>query len=233
MLKRIRKNLRRRVAQWAGDHAAPGANAEEHLSFAAELPVGQHQPLLRVQLQLVTEPQADGERLRLRAHIQTNFASALRPALSAGATPPERPALAADGSRALSLSERSAAVVGGALQRAARRALEVPAIRALSEPLLQLDLNSFVEIQASTASLADGSHHLLPQADKLRALGIVPRRSTDAPVAETWSGEAADGFAQVSVLQIDKRHLPQRLAELLGDKPFSLAAAIVNTAQQK
>lgn len=232
MLRRIRKNLRQRVAQWAGDHAAPAANAEDQLGFAAELPVGQAQPLVRVQLQLVTEPQADGERLRLRAHIQTNLASALRPALSAS-TEPDRPALESATGTALSLSQRGAVAVGHALQRVAQRALSVPAIRALSEPLLQLDLNTFVEIQASTASLADGSHQLLPQADKLRALGIVPKRSTDAPVAETWAGEAADGFAQVSVLQIDKRHLPPRLAEMLGDKPFSLAAAIVNTAQQK
>ncbi len=232
MLRRIRKGLRRRIEQWAGDHAAPVADAEDQLSFAAELPVGQNQPLWRIQLQMITEPQADGERMRLRAHIQTNFASALRPALD-NATPPERPALAANTGTALTLGQRGAAAVGSALQKAAQRALEVPAIRALSEPLLQLDLNTFVEIQASTASLAEGSHQLLPQADKLRALGIVPRRSSDAPVAETWSGQAADGFAQVSVLQIDKRHLPQRLAELLGERPFSLAAAIVNTAQQK
>ncbi|HEY1078159.1 MAG TPA: hypothetical protein VGE51_15805 [Fontimonas sp.] len=236
MFKRIRKGLRerigQRVAQWAGDHDAGAPGAEERLSFAAELPVGQNQPLLRIQLQMVNEPQADGERLRLRAHIQTNFASALRPALEQAAAA-ERPALAAGTGTALSLGQRSAAALGGALQRAAQRALEIPAVRALSEPLLQLDLNTFVEIQASTASLADGSHHLLPQADKLRALGIVPKRSTGAPVAETWGGQAADGFAQVSVLQIDKRHLPPRLAELLGDKPFSLAAAIVNTAEQK
>ncbi len=236
MFKRIRKGLRarlnQRVAQWAGDHAAPTASAEDQLSFAAELPVGQDQPLWRIQLQMINEPQADGERLRLRAHIQTNFASALRPALNQ-ASSPEWPALASSTGTALTLSQRSAAALGSALQRAAQRALQIPAVRALSEPLLQLDLNTFVEIQASTASLAEGSHQLLPQADKLRALGIVPRRSTDAPVAETWGGQAADGFAQVSVLQIDKRHLPPRLAELLGDKPFSLAAAIVNTAQQK
>ncbi len=233
MLKRIRKNLRQRIERWAGDHAAPAASAEDQLSFSAELPVGQNLPLWRIQLQMITEPQADGERLRLRAHIQTNFASALRPALSQRRVD-EPAALAADsGSTAMSLSQRGAVALGDAIQRAARRALAVPAIRTLSEPLLQLDLNTFVEIQASTASLADGSHQLLPQADKLRALGIVPRRSTDAPVAETWGGQAADGFAQVSVLQIDKRHLPQRLAELLGERPFSLAAAIVNTAQQK
>ena len=68
---------------------------------------------------------------------------------------------------------------------------------------------------------------------RLAAMGIVPRRAADQPVAESWAGESPQGFAQVSVLQMDKRHLPERLAQLLGERPFSLAAAIVNTAQQK
>ena len=38
---------------------------------------------------------------------------------------------------------------------------------------------------------------------------------------------------QVSVVQVDKKHLPQRLVEMLGDTPFHLAAAIVNTVEEK
>jgi hypothetical protein len=224
MLRRIRRRISRLTAP---PRDATAGSGDAH-AFSAELPIGQAQPLWRVQMQLVSEPHADGERLRLRAHLQTNFASALRPALQPGHEP-QRPALDSSGRNALTLAQRA----GGLMQRAATRALEVPALRALAEPLLQLDLNTWIEVQASTASLADGSHQLLPQQDKLAALGIRPKRAAEQPVAESWAGEAPDGFAQVSVLQIDKRHLPERLRARLGDLPFSLAAAIVNTAQQK
>ncbi|MDD3764377.1 MAG: hypothetical protein PHP86_13895 [Nevskiales bacterium] len=224
MLKRIRQ----RISRLAADRGLLPAGGNT-VTMAAEIPVGQDAPLWRMQIQVVTEPQADGERTRLRAHIQANFASALRPALAA--TPDnERPALPQDGrSGAVTLAQRA----GGLAQRTAQRALRLPGVRALAEPLMQLDLNTWVEIQSSSASLADGSHELLPQADKLASLGIVPKRAADQPVAETWAGEAADGFAQVSVLQIDKRHLPENLKRLLGKQPFSMAAAIINTAQQK
>jgi hypothetical protein len=225
MLRRIRRRISRLTTPASATDTASGGDTR---AFAAELPIGQSEPLWRVQLQMITEPHADGERLRLRAHLQTNFASALRPALQQREVP-ERPALGSDGRNALTLTQRA----GGLMQRAATRALAVPALRALAEPLLQLDLNTWIEVQASTASLADGSHQLLPQQDKLAALGIRPKRASDQPMAESWAGEAPDGFAQVSVLQIDKRHLPERLRERLGDLPFSLAAAIVNTAQQK
>ncbi|MEW6169208.1 MAG: hypothetical protein AB1651_16170 [Pseudomonadota bacterium] len=222
------KRIRRRISRIAAARPRNSAAGEERLSFAAEIPVGQDLPLWRVQLQMLSEPQADGEHMRLRAHIQTNFASALRPALDAARTN-ERHALHDGRSTALKLRERA----GQLIQSAAQRALRVPGVRALADPLLQLDLNTWIEIQTSTASLAQGSHALLPQAEKLAALGIVPRRAADEPVAESWAGEAPDGFAQVSVVQIDKRHLPERLRRSLGERPFSLAAAIVNTAQQK
>lgn len=223
------RRIRRRIGRLVGTPPAPSADGERQLAFGAELPVGQDLPLCRVQLQMISEPHADGERLRLRAHVQTNLASALRPALRHSAPDAARPALGSDGRSTLTLAQRA----GGVVQRTALRALEIPALRTLAEPLLQFDLNSWIEIQASTASLADGSHQLLPQQDKLAALGIRPKRATDQPVAESWAGEAPDGFAQVSVLQIDKRHLPERLRRQIGERPFSLAPAIVNTAQQK
>lgn len=205
----------------------------ENFAFAAEIPIagpaGETQPLWKVQVQMHSTPQADGEYTRLRAHLQTNLASVLRPALN-NAGPAPHAALAHDDTpRALRLAERA----GHAAQTIAQRALRVPLLRRMAEPLLQLDINTWIEIQASTASLDRGSHGLLPQAERLNALGIHPKRTGDEPLAESWAGEAPDGFAQVSVLQIDKRHLPARLLRLLGDRPFGLAATIVNTAQQK
>lgn len=200
-------------------------------TFAAELPIGETEPLWRLQLQWLTQAQGDGDRMVLRAHLQTNFASALRPALAAPHKHPPRQALT-HGSHSgglLRLRERA----GHAAQQLAQRALRAPLIRRLAEPLLEFDVNTWVEIQASTASLNSGSHSLLPQAERLAKLGIHPRTPDAQPVAETWAGDAGTGFAQVSVLQMDRRHLPPRLQKLLGKQPFGLAATVVNTAEPK
>ncbi|MGH8445580.1 MAG: hypothetical protein ACREVL_09945 [Solimonas sp.] len=221
--------LNRRKKRTTPQAVAP---ATENFAFAAEIPVGEKEPLWKLQVQMISEPQADGERLRLRAHLQTNFASALRPALAA-ARAPQNAALPhsgeSSGGRSLRLAERA----GQAVQDVAQRALRLPLVRRIAEPLLQLDFNTWIEVQTSTASLDAGSHSLLPQQERLAALGIRPKRTGDQPLTESWAGEAPDGFAQVSVLQLDKRHLPPQLLKLLGDQPFGLAATIVNTAQQK
>lgn len=218
MIKRLRRGIAAlRVLRQPEHETGP-----ESLSFSAAIPLGAGgAPLWQLDLQMVSEPHADGERLRLRARLQTNFASALKPSLDA---PP-----ALSDPRALSLAERTGALV----QRAATRVLALPGVRALAEPVLQHDFNTWIEVQTSTASLDTGANQLLPQSDKLAALGIQPKRAGDHPIAETWSGQAADGMAQVSLLQLDKRHLPLSLRRRLGDKPFALAAAIVNTVQQK
>lgn len=199
------------------------AGEDDRLNLAVELPGRGNKPLWRMELQMHSEPHGDGEKLRLRAHIQTNLASALRPALEQSAeTTPES-------ARALTFADRTSR----RMQRAAGRALQVPLVRTLAEPLLQHDLNTWVEINASTASLDQGSRDLLPQSEKLAALGIVPLHKDDAPVAQSWAGEAPGGFAQVSLLQVDKRHLPPDLQRALGPQPFQFAAAIVNTIEQK
>ncbi len=229
----ILKRLKQRIDRLGAATDSALAFIEEHKAFEAAIPVGHSvEPLWRIRVQVLTEPQADGERMRLRAHIQTNFASALRPALRGQTSESASDALTLTDARG-SRGKRLAARAGALAQRTAQRALAVPVVGLLVEPLLKLDLNTWIEVQASTASLDAGSHDLLPQADKLAALGIQPRRAGEQPVVENWAGEAPDGFAQVSMLQMDKRHLPPRLQQALGDAPFSLAAAIVNTAQQK
>ena len=225
ILNRIRKGLEALGAR------APqnDARGPESLSFSAEVPVaGADAPLWRMNLQLLSEPHGDGERLRLRAHVQTNFA-ALRPALTAPRN--KTTALLGSGGHkksggALRLTERGTAL--------AQRALKNPVVNFLAQPLLKHDFNTWIDLQASTASLDDGAHALVPQSDKLTALGIRPARSKDGgPVAESWAGEAPGGFAQVSIVQMDKRHLPPRLAALLRDKPFQMAGTVINTVQEK
>lgn len=205
---------------------------EGRYAFAAEVPVGHEaQPLWKLELVVDNEPQADGDRLRVLAHIQTNLASALRPALQNPATVrADEQALGHDNT---SGSRRLAARAGQAAQTLARRALSAPVLRRLAQPLLQLDFNTWIEVQASTASLNAGSRALLPQAERLASLGIHPKAAGELPAAETWAGEAPDGFAQVSVVQLDRRHLPAAALRLLGERPFGLAATVVNTVQQK
>jgi hypothetical protein len=199
----------------------------ERYTLAAEIPgLRPGKPLLRLQMEMHSEPQGDGERLRLRAHWQFNFASALAPAL--GVDPPQAQAAEPSGERLP--AER----VGQWL----RQRLDNPALRRLAEPLLRHDFSSWLELRASTADLADGAGALLPETDKLKRLGIEPKLSTstqNAPLAQSWAGSAGGphpGFAQVSLLQMDKRHLPPALAALLGAKPFQLAAAVVNVVEE-
>lgn len=222
----ILKRLRKRLA--GANSIRRPALGGERLSFSAAIPAGPDgAPLWQIDVQTLTEPQGDGEKLRLRAHIQANFASVLRAGLNAPGQS-ERPALSS-GRQQLTRAER----VGQLAQRAANRVLAVPLIRALAQPLLDHDFHTWIELQASTASLDQGAKDLMPAREQLARMGIQPLMHKDAPLAQSWAGESPRGFAQVSLLQMDKRQLPPRLARAIGDKPFSLAAAIVNVAEQK
>jgi hypothetical protein len=210
----------------AGSSGSAENRAEgERYALAAEIPgLRPGKPLWRLNLELLSEPQGEGERLRLRAHWQANFASALAPALGA-----EAPLNAGPSGERLPVQR-----VGQWL----RQRLDNPLVRRIAEPLLRHDFNSWLELRASTADLAGGASALLPETDRLKALGIEPKLSDstrDAPLAQTWAGSAQGprpGFAQVSLLQLDKRHLPPGLAALLGRKPFQLAAAVVNVVEE-
>lgn len=219
--------------------SAAGSNGDvastaggERYTLSAEIPgLRPGKPLWRINVEMHSEPQGDGERLHLRAHWQANFASALAPALGADA---EAPPVAESGpgrSREMLPAQR----VGQWL----KRRLDNPLLRAVAEPLLRHDFNSWIELRASTADLADGAGALLPETDRLRALGIEPKLSdakNDAPLTQSWAGSAMGarpGFAQVSLLQIDKRHLPPALAALLGARPFQMAAAVINVAEEE
>jgi len=221
----------------AGSNGEVASKADgERYTLSAEIPgLSPGKPLWRINLELHTEPQGDGERLHLRAHWQANFASALAPALAADVPPPplaqSNAGPAADRSGATLPAQR----VGQWL----KRRLDNPLLRALAEPLLRHDFNSWIELRASTADLADGAGALLPQTDRLKALGIEPKLSdarNDAPMTQSWAGSAMGprpGFAQVSLLQIDKRHLPPGLVAMLGARPFQMAAALINVVEEQ
>jgi hypothetical protein len=218
----ILSRLRDRLAS-AGAAGPDGVDAER-TAFSVAIPGAAGAPLWKMDVQVLTEPHGDGEKMRVRAHVQTNFASVLRPALAARE---DQKAIASD-SHALTRSER----IGQLAQRAAARAMQNRLVRFLAEPLLELDFNTWIEVQASTASLDRGARDLVPAQEQLARLGIKPR-SDEGSMVESWAGEAPGGFAQVSLLQMDKRHLPPRLAQMLGQTPFQLAAAIVNVVEEK
>lgn len=201
------------------------ADAEERLAFTAELPgADPKRPLWRVGVEWAERNEGDGERLRLRVHVRTTLAEAL--------------------ARAPRQESLSASVSGGGLMpavtrgvsRAIMRGLELPLVRRLAAPLLEHDVNTWFELQVSTAALDGGTRALLPAPEQLARLGIKPRKEGDAPVVESWtgaSGGAKPGLAQVSLLRLVKEQLPPGLAALLGARPFQLAAAIVNVIEER
>lgn len=216
--------LRRRLDQVAT--RARELAGRESFSLAAEIPgFTPDEPLWRVKIEMLSEAQGDGGRMRLRAHLQSHLASVLRKD-----KPAPRSALGGPDARAMPVP-----VVGQML----RAGLAVPALRRLAAPVMRHDFNSWLEVRASTADLVDGASALLPEREALKRLGIDTARQPghgEGPLAQTWAGATGGplpGFAQVSLLHVDKRHLPKSLSVLLGSRPFQLVAAVVNVAEEK
>lgn len=180
----------------------------EALSFTAAIP-GRAGPLWQVTLEALSEPQASGERLRVRAH----FRLSLRRALPApDDAPSSRPALPARVGRWI------------------ERRLESPLVQAVATPLLDRDVSTWVELRASDADLDEGSHALVPE--QLTRLGLEVQ--PDRPL-QTWAGAVAaptPGFAMLTLLQLDKDKLPPRLRRIFGDRPFHVAGAVVNVIEE-
>lgn len=198
---------------------------QDSFSLSAELPgLTADAPLLRLKLEMLSEELGEGGRFRLRAHVQANVASALTPLPA-----PRKAQDAIGGPNTVSLP---AASVG----RLLRMGLKVPAIRRAATPFIRHDVNTWIDIRASTADLVDGARALLPESAQLQALGIDTTMPADGPMAQTWAGATGGltpGFAQVSLIQVDKRHLPKALSALLGNQPFQFVAAVVNVAEEK
>lgn len=213
--------------------------APQRLRFAAEIPGGAHGPLWKLSVEALSEPASGGgERLKLRAHMQTNLASVVKPALAAMG---ERamaalPAPARSTSQALQPLARDFArqarqwLGEAAQQRLARLA---PRLSRWTAPLLANDVNTWMELHASTAPLVEGAKALLPNAGKLAALGIHPDLGPHAPPVQAWQGRIGDEAAQVSLLRMDDRQLPENLRAKLGGQPFQIAAAVVNLVSRK
>lgn len=207
----------------------------QRLRFAAEIPGGAYGPLWKLQVEALAEPApGGGERLRLRAHVQTNLASVAKPALAALSqrTLARLPAPAAQAATALApFAQQASRWLGQWAQAGAAHA--APKLLRWAAPLLRHDLNTWVELHASTAPLVQGAKALLPHADKLAQLGITPNLGADAPAMQAWQGRIGDEAAQVSLLRLDDTQLPENLRAKLGGTPFQIAAAVVNVVGRK
>lgn len=216
-------------------HSSAPQQDPQRLRFAAEIPGGAHGPLWKIQVEALTEPApGGGERLRLRAHVQTNLASVARPALAAlGERSLARlPAPAVLAGTALApLAQQAGRWLGELAQQGAQRI--APRLSRWAAPLLRNDLNTWFELHASTAPLVEGAKALLPNAEKLSQLGITPNLGPNAPAMQAWQGRIGDEAAQVSLLRMDDRQLPDNLRAQLGGTPFQIAAAIVNVVSRK
>lgn len=211
------------------------ADEPQRLRFAAEIPGGKNGPLWRMNVEALTEPApGGGERLRLRAQIQTNLASVARPALAAlgERTLARLPAPAQQAGTAMAPYAQQAGrwLVDWAQNRAQKAA---PRLARWAAPLLQNDFTTWFELHASTAPLVEGANALLPHADKLSQLGITPDLGPNAPPVQNWQGRIGDEAAQVSLLRIDERQLPDNLRAKLRGTPFQIAAAVVNVVARK
>lgn len=231
-----RLSWRQRVRQllWRGvrNPAPQGDDPFDEQRITLEIPGPDGTPLFKLELHSELAPEADGEHLHLRTRMQTNFASVLRPMLAAtdsGRTAlPHRPA--GDGGRALRIADR----VSAGVQTVAHRALQVPLLRNVAESVMAHDVNTYIDLEATTASLIDSSRALAHQAARpaLQRLGIVPDESPDAPPLQSWAGEVGDGFAQVSLLRLDERHISPALQQALGGRPLKITATVVNTVER-
>lgn len=215
----------------------------QRLRFSAVIPGAGDSSLFRLTVEAYSEPDAaGGERLRLRAHVQANFASGLKPALAFVAERATARALAALPNPNVRENQRIAGAISQALAPIARRAggwlerrlqAQAPRLLAAAAPLLTHDLQSWFELHASTAPLAQGARALLPEIAKLGVLGIKPSLDANAPPLEQWMGRIGNEVAQVSMLRLDERLLPVGLQDLLAGKPFQLAVAVVNVVTKK
>jgi hypothetical protein len=197
------------------------AGGPRELSLQARIPnpFG-GEPLAQLRVHLSTEDQAQGETLRLRAHLKTQLA------LPAEA----RPALAAPESAPVASGRALAPRVQRAAQGLVRRGLATAVARRLT-PYLERRFESWVDIQAATTPLDQGAQALV--SDSVHRLGLSGApvlRLGDEGQVETWIGRCTGeepGVAQVTLLQFSEGRTLGRAPR----KPLHMAASVATFYQ--
>ena len=98
---------------------------------------------------------------------------------------------------------------------------------------IETDLERIVRAARETARYRALVAEGIEPAEKLSQLGITPNLGPNAPAMQAWQGRIGDEAAQVSLLRMDDRQLPDNLRAQLGGTPFQIAAAIVNVVSRK
>lgn len=218
-------SLRQRWRQ-ARKHAArstlPSKGGEtEHTRLRATIPgLFGDTPLLRIDVDVETRQDTDGESVRVTAQLDGHLHRPAGPALAA-------PDTTESSGRGLRLAAQRSA--SAALERVTR----VPAVRNAMHRAAG-HLRSQLVVEASTRPLAAGAQALVPAGLARIGFGRTDAATSAFPVVEAWEGTAGDagrGTSHVGVLQLAKRHLPPALIEALGDKPFHLTAVIAQQVE--
>lgn len=200
----------------AKSHLPSKGRETEHTHLRATVPgLFGSTPLLRIEVDVETRQDSDGETVRVTAQLDGHIH---RPAGHALAAPD---ATAATGRGLRLAAQRSA---HAAVERVAR----VPAVRRALHRAAG-HVRSQLIVEASTRPLARGAQALIPAGLAHVGFGRTDATTSEYPVVEAWEGTAGEhgrGTSHVGVLQLAKRHLPPSLAEVLGDKPFHLTAVI-------
>ena len=183
----------------------------EAVAFSAAIPGSTGRPLFELTFEAAAEPEADGEGERVRARMHFRL-SLRRPPALARRGDAGRPALPARVGRWI------------------ERRLESRLLQALATPVLDRDLQSWLEVRSSSAALDEGSRALVPE--RLERLGIEP--DPRKPI-QTWAGGlggARAGFATLTLMQVDKEHLPPALQEALGPRPLHITATMASVIEE-
>lgn len=173
------------------------------------------EPVYRAQFCLTSTPHAQGETLRLQAHIN----GCLRMPEPLAHSHPALPGTES-GNTGLVRYGRNAAT--GLVRYGVSR---LPA--KLFAPLLERRLQTWVDIRASSAPLAAGAEALIPERVR-NIMREVPRNKPGEPRVAGWTGPIEGphpGVAQFALIQMDQTDLPH---ELRG-KPFNLSVGFAST----
>ena len=185
-------------------------NLPENLQFQLEIPGAGERPFVSMNFKLATERGANGEQLRLQAHMETRF----------------------EALTALPAAQKLKALPGASgARRLVRRGLENRLVQRALKPFEQARFSSWLDLRATTTPRDRGPGELLPGTE-LAKVGVQP--VVNGPPVQTWlseTGGATPGLAQITTLQLDKKDLPARLRRLLGAAPFQLAATVVNVIE--
>lgn len=206
------------------------ATAAPSERLALSIPGINGQSLWKIAIEADLQPQPQGgEHLRLRAHIQANLASQLRPLLASSAKKllskiEQSPRLAlppaVEKSPALSSVALQVQQAQQRLQELSRQWAQQLSVQ-LDHPdqtVLNHDYNTWLEINATTASVLDRKS-LMPSGllDTLSRMGV-DVKGIQPNQAHSWAGQQGNSFAHVSLLQLDDPRIVASLVNVIDKK---------------